>query len=432
MHSEPLSGAATNWLTRHYPQCSPAFMHGFYVGLLLSPQPIAPSRWLEQLGGPQIAEQMPTAVAIELFDSLYQFDELSWLGELSLPKGCELPRSALSDAFERRHPLHQWCKGAALALALWPDADQVDARDQAFYHRIQRNLTFFLELPRAKALAAADNSTESFETLCHAVIADIEELLDRSPQEGGEWGGGIIGQTDGDGDNTDDDSRWSSTDIPDAAYRPAHLDAQLDGWDEQCDIAQHQQDPRRALALLDALIADAKKTLGEKFWQSVSGEAWYHPDARPALRAMALRAERLMECGRLEEARKGFIELLRLSPQDNLGMRYLLISLLCRLQDWEALEELLAQYEERSAWHLYAKALMLFANEGDCANANTALKEARRHNKYAVPYLLGELPLPKVLPDYYTPGEREEAQCYAAEALPAWQAVEGALAWLAR
>lgn len=431
MHPDPLSGSAANWLARHYPQCTPAFLHGFYVGLLLSPQPIRPSQWLERLGGPNISDQMPTTVAIELFDALYHFDEQSWHSELTLPTGCNLPKGNLSEAFERRHGLHQWSRGASLALTLWPDQEQIDTRDHEFYHRIQRCLTFFIDIKRARTLTEPGASGETFEALCHSIINDIEELLDRGPQDGGEWGGGLMGEADGDGDNAEDDTRWSGTDVPDAAYRPAHLDAQLDGWDEQCDIAQKQSDPRRALALLDALISDARATLGEKFWNAVVGEAWYHPDARPALRAMALRAERLLEVGRLDESRKTFTELLRLSPQDNLGMRYLLINLLCRQRDWSALDELLAQYEEQSAWHAYGKLLMNFAQHGKASDDTlTALKAALRHNSHVPRYLLSEAPLAAPLPDYYTPGDKSEAECYAAEAIPAWQAVPEAMEWL--
>ncbi|MBP7547747.1 MAG: UPF0149 family protein [Corallincola sp.] len=429
MHPDPLSGQAGNWLARHNPQCTPAFLHGFYVGLLLSPQPVRPSQWLERLVGPNAAELVPTAVALELFDALYHFDDLSWHSELTLPKGCELPKSDISRAFERSHGLHQWCKGASLALTLWPDAEQIDNRDLAFYHRIQRNLTFFLDLKRARTHTDSNASGEAFETLCHSIVNDIEELMDRGPQEGGEWGsGGTEGASDG--DQVEEDARWSATDVPDAAYRPAHLDAQLDGWDEQCDIAQKQSDPRRALTLLDALIQDARTTLGEKFWSAIAGEAWYHPDARPALRAMALRGERLMELGRLDEARKTLTELLRLSPQDNLGMRYLLINLLCRQRDWSPLEELLTQYQEQSAWHSYASVLMGFAVDGDSKETKAALKTALRQNSHVPRYLLGKAPLPAPLPDYYTPGDGSEAQCYAAEAIAAWHAVPGAIDWL--
>ena len=45
-------------------------------------------------------------------------------------------------------------------------------------------------------------------------------------------------------------------------------------------------------------------------------------------------------------------------------------------------------------------------------------------------YLLGKAPLPAPLPDYYTPGDASEAQCYAAEAIAAWHAVPGAIDWL--
>lgn len=176
-----------------------------------------------------------------------------------------------------------------------------------------------------------------------------------------------------------------------------------------------------------------ERALGPAAFRDHTGHFWGLVETRPYMRARLGLATCLFQLERHEEALAHYRELLRLNPNDNQGVRYLLVSALCELQRDDELLALLdgAEYgEDASAAWQYTRALVLYRRGRDSAAARKALAKARRGNPHVPAYLTGERKVPRRLPDYMGFGDESEAVVYAAENRSAWQTTPGALAWL--
>jgi len=113
------------------------------------------------------------------------------------------------------------------------------------------------------------------------------------------------------------------------------------------------------------------------------------------MRARTGLANMLWKLQRYDEAIVHYRELLRLNPNDNQGVRDVLLNLLMFLERDADAGQLLAQYEDdASAVWLYSRALLVFRQAGASAAANTALREAFKQNKHVPRYLTGEKRIP--------------------------------------
>lgn len=171
---------------------------------------------------------------------------------------------------------------------------------------------------------------------------------------------------------------------------------------------------------------------GKKGFKAYGGHFWLHLETRPYMRARAGLADCLWLTGQKDEALLHYKDMLRLNPNDNQGIRYILVSrLLSAMRDAEA-AELLREYEDdASAEWVYAQALLSFRKNGDCDESRNALGEAMKYNKHAPEYLLGIKKIPRSLPDYIGFGDENEAIAYAEANIGAWRATSGAIEWLA-
>ncbi len=186
-----------------------------------------------------------------------------------------------------------------------------------------------------------------------------------------------------------------------------------------------------ALILYEAGVRAAERSLGKKFFEEETGNFWGIVETRPYMRARVGLAQCLWLMEKQEEAISHYRELLRLNPNDNQGIRYLLAASLLKIGQIEALQELLKQYDEPTAAWLYTRALAAFVKQGDGTEARKLIKEARDHNPYVVPYLLGEKILPGKLPQRIGFGDKNEAVVYVAEFGQGWHNTRGGIDWLA-
>src|SRR5439155_25865151 len=84
-------------------------------------------------------------------------------------------------------------------------------------------------------------------------------------------------------------------------------------------------------------------------------------ETRPYMRARAGLAATLNLLGEVHSAISHYQDMLRLNPNDNQGIRYVLAECLMKSGDTEALKNLLKQYDEDgSALWLYTQALVAF------------------------------------------------------------------------
>lgn len=162
------------------------------------------------------------------------------------------------------------------------------------------------------------------------------------------------------------------------------------------------------------------------------GEYWHDLDTRPYMRARCGLAVALWRRGRLKEAAAHMQEMLRLNPNDNLGMRYALASVLLEQDARPALRALLRRYKEDSRPFLpWSATLLAFREEGDTPRSRALLAAARETNQHVVAALL-KPPRRRVRGDEFgvLAGSAEEAAAYAADNAELWQKTPGALDWL--
>jgi len=175
-------------------------------------------------------------------------------------------------------------------------------------------------------------------------------------------------------------------------------------------------------------VAAGERALGAEVFTEAAGDFWAISETRPYMRSRLGLASALVRAGRGGEAIEHNQELLRLNPNDNQGVRYVLLPELLRAgRDVEA-AKLLKQYDEESANWAYAQALLAFRLSGPSAAAKRELLRALRINQY-VPELLASERMISA-PPHYAIGSIEEAACCAAELWPAYRATPGAIEWI--
>jgi len=178
-------------------------------------------------------------------------------------------------------------------------------------------------------------------------------------------------------------------------------------------------------------VAAGERALGPHFKEYV-GQFWGFLETRPYMRARAGLAACLWAMGECDAAIEHYRDMLRLNPNDNQGIRYILAACLLVMGRDDDLERLLAQYEDdpTAAW-LYTRALVTFRREGDSPKACAQLREAMEQNPYVPDFLLGRRRMPRSLPVYIGFGGEDEAIAYTADFLAGWRQTPGALDWLA-
>jgi tetratricopeptide (TPR) repeat protein len=194
----------------------------------------------------------------------------------------------------------------------------------------------------------------------------------------------------------------------------------------------------QAKTLADALagyrqaVDFARKVLGEAVFEQDVGEFWGLLETRPYMRARHALAITLWQAGDHDEAAEHYRDMLRLNPDDNQGIRYLLLDALIALGRDDEAARLLERYggDVMAAW-AWSATLLAFRREGDSAGTRAALARALKANGHVPPYLLGRKRTPRALPDYISMGGQDEAVAYAHGAADAWNASKGAKAWLA-
>lgn len=123
--------------------------------------------------------------------------------------------------------------------------------------------------------------------------------------------------------------------------------------------------------------------------------------------------------------------MLELNPNDNQGIRDVLLACLLDMKlDDEASDLLRAYKDDATASWAYSQALVAYRRKGDTAEARKLLASANECNKFVPNYLLWIKKIPRHLPDYVGFGDESEAVAYAGDNLSAWRNAYGALGWL--
>lgn len=197
-------------------------------------------------------------------------------------------------------------------------------------------------------------------------------------------------------------------------------------------LAREAANANEALELYRRAVAAGAEVLGEAAFQDDVGSFWGLLATRPYMRARHELALALQRLGRHDEAVGHYRDMLRLNPNDNQGIRYLLIDSLLELGRDEDAAALLKRYEDDGSAHwTWSAALLAFRRSGNSAPANKALATAVKANPHVTAYLVGKKPLPRTLPGFIGMGDESEAIAYVDSAAGAWQASPGAKGWVA-
>lgn len=178
-------------------------------------------------------------------------------------------------------------------------------------------------------------------------------------------------------------------------------------------------------------VEAGEKALGKATFRRDAGYFWGILETRPYMRARHGLAQTLWDKGARDEALKHYQDMLRLNPNDNQGIRYLLLDCLLTLGRDEEAAALVKRYDEdgSAAWS-WSRALLTFRKSGDCTESRAALLHAISDNKHVTPLLLGDKKMPRQLPAYISWGGKNEAVAYVHGAAAAWAGAPGALTWL--
>ncbi|HEX3245032.1 MAG TPA: DUF6398 domain-containing protein [Chloroflexota bacterium] len=186
-----------------------------------------------------------------------------------------------------------------------------------------------------------------------------------------------------------------------------------------------------ALDLYRTALAAGERALGPEAFRDLAGEFWGALETRPYMRARHCLASLLRDLGDVDEAIDHYLDMLRLNPGDNQGVRYDLLA--CFLQSGfnEPATTLLDKYQnEMSAMWAYGRALLAFRAQGKTRSSIALLGKAMKQNPHVAPYLLDPSRLPRQQPDYIGVGDETEAIYCSHELLPAWRSTSGAIEWL--
>ena len=191
--------------------------------------------------------------------------------------------------------------------------------------------------------------------------------------------------------------------------------------------------PEATLDLYVKGVAAGEGALGEAAFKEDVGLFWVLIETRPYMRARQGLALAQWACGRREEAASGAEDMLRLNPNDNQGIRYLLIDWFLQLGQDDKAALLFKRYERDGGteW-LWPATLAAFRAKGDAPASRNALKRAIAANANVATYLLGRNKLPRRMPDLIATGNVDEAVAHVEQAMPTWTNTPGALEWLAK
>jgi tetratricopeptide (TPR) repeat protein len=195
------------------------------------------------------------------------------------------------------------------------------------------------------------------------------------------------------------------------------------------------KDPKQAKDLYEKGVAAGERAIKAQFGEAIFEEDpdffWNVMETRPYMRALEGLAISLWELEDHTKAIEIYQQMLKLNPNDNQGVRYVLASCLLKKERHEELEKLLEEYnEDASAEWAYSRALLAFRKEGDGKTSNSLLKAAIKSNRFVPDYLIGNKRMPTVPPAYMSHGDDSEAINYAVSGKTLWQDTPGAIEWL--
>lgn len=169
------------------------------------------------------------------------------------------------------------------------------------------------------------------------------------------------------------------------------------------------------------IIDDYEQKFGKKYFKEYEGEFWLIHETRPYMQCLLDQAQLLWENGEKEKAIKQYKYMLKLNPNDNQGVRDVLLPNLLELNRLDEAQELYLQYKDDiSANWKFGKLLLDIKSNVSIDEIEMQYKNCIESNPYIVPFLLGNKKLPNEMPYFYGIGDENEAVFYVLLAGDAW------------
>ena len=171
----------------------------------------------------------------------------------------------------------------------------------------------------------------------------------------------------------------------------------------------------------ETAIKAFREKLGEEFFEENMGHFWLIHETRPFMQCLFEQSQLLWEEGERKRAVDQYKYLLKLNPNDNQGVRDVLLANLLELNRLDEAQELYLQYEDDATanWK-YGKLLLDIKNDASFDEIKRQYKKCVSSNPYVVQFLLGEKSLPNTLPYFYGIGDENEAVFYVYLSGNAW------------
>lgn len=195
-------------------------------------------------------------------------------------------------------------------------------------------------------------------------------------------------------------------------------------------LAHRAGDPVRRIELAQQAVEAGRRAIGDEF-DSTIGHFWGVTDTRPYMRARCSLAMFLRAAGHHQESLDHLLDMLRLNPGDNQGIRDLVPASLLALQRNQEVLDFTQKIGRDTAIPAYAAALAAFRLQGDSPQARELRATAIALNRYLPNYLAGKSAPAEDHRAGWSPGKPSEASYCLEELETAWTATPGSIQWLA-
>ncbi|PKF62557.1 hypothetical protein CW745_03785 [Psychromonas sp. psych-6C06] len=378
------------------------FIQGYIMGIGANPYMIPPSQWVSDLFGEIcIREDENDGMQALMQLNNQQMEKILEL-DIKLPAKCVLSKNDFEASLAPDAPLPNWCLGMLKALK-WIDKAELTGSQRDELTLTDYYLKTFSSLEKVKQIRCLQD--------------DYQQEAHRAKRLLSTYINNLIYVMRFEQESDQDDNQQSE---------------QENQFEEMMRFVMTESNP-----LVDQTIETMIRTFesqhNQDYLTQQKGHIWFDPEARPYMMLRARRAQLNFERGDLPAAIDELQLLLELNPNDNQANRYPLANYLIIEKRWQALANLLADYDEPSTFMLASKALMLFTEQGDSSEARAVKKRLKKQNKHLEKYLTGQAKAPKENPPMYTQGDKSEAIIYLSLAgKETWRSVDGALFWLRR
>ncbi len=179
----------------------------------------------------------------------------------------------------------------------------------------------------------------------------------------------------------------------------------------QCDLEENGIKKMKLLG--DGLETEKNRLTKEKYFDKKNiGHFYGIFETRPYIRGLVVKAEYLLEEGKLRQAESICREVLRLNENDNMGARYLLMAIFATLEEENDMLKLYKKYPEETLEMLFPL-FALYYKIGNDNKAKEYLNRVNKCNSNFVKLFNGSIRKnDKVTPGYYSRGDSSEIFMY--------------------